>query len=136
MTTWVIDSSISLALVLPDERSAKAEMLLKQDKKTVFLVPFLWWYEVSNALVFAAKRKRLPAEMLPLLLDGMLRLPLHIDPLLDRSVAASIQKIASESSLTAYDAAYLELAQRHGARLATLDQQLAAAAASRRVKGL
>ena len=53
------------------------------------------------------------------------RLPIAIDREQDSDLVLAL---ARTHGLTAYDAAYLETALRHGVPLATLDQRLAAAA--------
>jgi predicted nucleic acid-binding protein len=51
----VLDSSVALAWVLPDETSSRADRLLaKASRESVFWVPALWWYEVANVLGGAA----------------------------------------------------------------------------------
>lgn len=137
MTRWVIDSSVALALVLPDERSDRAEALLRGGRRPSLIVPSLWLYETSNALVAAVRRRRLPEAAIPEVHDLLDALDVEIDGRADRALGRAIQALALATGLSAYDAAYLELVERRApARLATLDDQLARAAASRGVRGL
>jgi predicted nucleic acid-binding protein len=125
----VLDSSVALAWAFPDEGSARAERLLaRASRRDGFWVPALWWYEIANALTMAERRGRLPeADRLRLTeLFGML--PLHTDTFLDSDIAWRLHVLAREYALSAYDAAYLELAQRRGLALATLDRRLSRAA--------
>ncbi len=125
----VLDSSVALAWALPDEGSTRAERLLvRASRRDVFWVPALWWYEIANALTMAERRRRLPeADRLRLIeLFGML--PLQTDTFLDSDIAWRLHVLAREYTLSAYDAAYLELAQRRGLALATLDRRLSRAA--------
>ncbi len=126
---WVLDSSMALAWGLPDETSTKADRFLAHvSAHDTLWVPALWWYEVSNALVTAQRRRRVSkADRLGLLqLYG--RLPLQTDTHLSTETMWRLQALAEEHALSAYDAAYLELATRRGLGLATLDQRLLAAA--------
>jgi predicted nucleic acid-binding protein len=126
---WVIDSSLALAWGLPDETSMRADRFLRHvSADDALWVPALWWYEISNALVMAQRRRRLTeADRLGLVtLYG--RLPLHTDTHLNPETVGRLQVLAQEHSLSAYDAAYLELATRKGLGLVTLDQRLMAAA--------
>jgi predicted nucleic acid-binding protein len=55
-------------------------------------------------------------------------LPIRLDPETDRQAWGRTAQLASRHRLTLYDAAYLELAQRRGLPLATLDRELRTAA--------
>ena len=126
---WVLDSSMALAWVLPDEGSTRAEKFLAQlSPEGVLWVPALWWYEIANALTMAQRRQRLvEADSIRAVeLYGML--PIQTDTDLSQDAVWRFQALARQYSLSAYDAAYLELAQRKGAGLATLDRRLITAA--------
>lgn len=126
---WVLDASIALAWALPDETSLQADQFLSRvSRKDVLWVPSLWWYEVANALILAERRKRLTeADGIQLReLYGML--PIKTDVIIGLDTIERLRTLAREYGLSAYDAAYLELALRRGLRLATLDQNLQSAA--------
>jgi len=134
---WVLDSSVALAWALPDETSARAEKFLARvSPKDSLWVPALWWYEISNALVVAQRRRRLaePESMRVMELYG--RLPVQTDMDLTLDAARRFQVLARAHSLSVYDAAYLELAQRKSAGLATLDRRLSNAARKANLKVL
>ncbi len=122
MSECVLDCSLALAWVLPGERSKRADRLLAQaSARDVFWVPALWWYELANGLTMAQRRRRL-AELdgrRVVELFGML--PIQTDTL---ESPHPMQNLAQAHGLSAYDAAYLELAQRRGVGLATLDGKL------------
>ena len=121
---WVIDSSMALAWGLPDETSPKAEQFLGDLADDTLWVPALWWYEIANALVVAQRRRRITEADRFSLLELYGKLPLHTDAHLTREILGRLQALAFEHELSAYDAAYLELAIRKAAALATLDQRL------------
>jgi predicted nucleic acid-binding protein len=125
---WVLDSSLALSWVLPEECSSRADKFLTQrPSEDTFWVPALWWYEVSNALLMAQKRNRITeADRIQMAaLYGLL--PIQTDiPHLDS--VTRFQELGLAHSLTAYDAAYLELALRKGLPIATFDQRLKQAA--------
>jgi hypothetical protein len=51
---WVLDGSLALAWVLPDETSPAADRFIaRMAPGDVLWVPTLWWYEVSNGLAVA-----------------------------------------------------------------------------------
>jgi len=126
---WVIDSSIALAWALPDETSKEAERFLSRVSiQSVLWVPALWWYEVANALLMAQRRKRLTEAGRIRLMELYRKLPIRTDMMLDSDIMWRFHTLALEYNLSAYDAAYLELAQRRGLGLATVDHHLHGAA--------
>jgi predicted nucleic acid-binding protein len=125
----VLDSSVALAWVLPDETSSRADRLLaKASRESVFWVPALWWYEVANALTAAQRRRRLTEADRARAIELYGTLPVRTDAALDAHALWRFQVLAEEHGLSAYDAAYMELAQRKGLRFATFDGRLATAA--------
>jgi len=126
---WVVDSSIALAWALPDETSKEADRFLSRiSMKSILWVPALWWYEIANALLMAQRRKRLEEAERIRLMDLYRRLPIRTDGVLDSDSVWRFHALAIEFNLSAYDAAYLELAQRRGLGLATVDRTLRLAA--------
>jgi predicted nucleic acid-binding protein len=112
---WVIDSSIALAWALPDETSKEAERFLSRlSIKGILWVPALWWYEMANALLMAQRRKRLTEAERIRLMELYRKLPIRTDGMLDSDIMWRFHTLAVEYDLSAYDAAYLELAQRRG----------------------
>src|SRR3989442_4674269 len=125
----VLDSSLAVAWGLPDETSARADRLLaRASGKSAFWVPALWWYDIANALTMARRRHRLVEADRSRLIELYRVLPIQTDSVLGLETVRTLQVLAHEYGLSAYDAAYLELAQRRGLGLATLDRRLATAA--------
>jgi len=132
---WVIDSSIALAWALPDETSKEADLVLDRILAgNIFWVPALWWYEMANALLMAQRRKRLTEADRMRLIELYRRLPIQTDMMLDSDIMVRFHSLAIEYNLSAYDTAYLELAQRKGLGLATVDRHLRSAAQKAGVK--
>ena len=132
---WVIDSSIALAWALPDKTSKGAERFLSQILVgNIFWVPALWWYEMANALLMAQRQKRLTEAERIRLIELYRKLPVQTDMTLDPDIISRFHTLAIEYNLSAYDTAYLELAQRRGLGLATVDRQLRSAAQKAGVK--
>jgi predicted nucleic acid-binding protein len=85
-------------------------------------------FEVANGLVTANRRGRMAAAHLTAAHGLLARLPIDVDDIsLDRALG-DVVRLASAYGLSAYDAAYLELAERLGLPLATQDTALQAAA--------
>jgi predicted nucleic acid-binding protein len=126
---WVIDSSIALAWALPDETSKEADRFLSRISiRNILWVPALWWYEMANALLMAQRRKRLTDAERIRLMELYRVLPIRTDTMLDSDIMGRFQRLGMDYDLSAYDAAYLELAQRRGLGLATFDRPLRSAA--------
>jgi predicted nucleic acid-binding protein len=123
-----LDCSAALALFLDDEQPPLAVALLDALPGTDVWIPILWRYEFANVLLTAQRRRRLTPARSVQILGQAARLPLHVDT--EAPSTASLFELAATHGLTAYDAAYLELSQRRQLHLATLDTQLAKAAAA------
>jgi predicted nucleic acid-binding protein len=125
----VLDCSVALVWALPDETSKWADRFLARvSRESVLWVPALWWYELSNALTVARRRQRLAEADSVRLVELYGMLPIQTDTYLGTDAMWRFHALAQEYALSAYDAAYLELAQRRGLGLATLDRGLVTAA--------
>ena len=117
----VLDASISAPWFLPDEDDSSSHAAARQVETEGAVVPAIWMYEIRNVLLIAERRGRLTSADVLLALEGLEKLPLTID--VDPDYPATYL-LATRHSLSFYDAAYLELAQRSGGVLATLDRRL------------
>lgn len=123
---FVLDASVAASWAFPDEASsssAKALALLANDSA---LVPTLFWFELRNILAANERRGRIREASTRAFLRDIAILPIRTDSVHDED---EVMRIARTYQLTVYDASYLELASRHKTSLATLDRQLARAAA-------
>lgn len=125
MTRFVIDASILAAAGLADERHPRAEHAIERLRKAAALAPSLLFFEIRNVLLVNERRKRLSEEDTAAFLEVLRRLPIDVDGACDET---RLLLLARKHRLTAYDAAYLELAIREGLPLATLDADLERAA--------
>jgi predicted nucleic acid-binding protein len=76
----------------------------------------------------AERRKRITQADARAILHLIRQLPVHIDGELALHAFDTVSALARQFALTTYDAAYLELAMRRRASLATLDASLRKAA--------
>ncbi len=122
--TAVIDTSVTLAWIYEDERSVPVEKVFKIISEVGGWVPAIWHLEVTNGLQQGIRRGRIDAAYRDGVFADLAALPITVDP--DTNMLAWDQTIALSDRfrLTAYDASYLELAQRRGLPLATLDHDL------------
>ena len=133
MSRFVIDASIVLTWCFPDEESQKAEAIAERIVGGDEVIgPAFWRHEILNALLVGEKRKRLTRELTRALIDDLDRLPVDIDLPSFVTVFTAAQALCRKHGLTAYDAAYLEIAIREGIALATVDEELKRAAAAPR----
>ena len=134
MTGIVVDASVALAWCFPDEASEYADLVLTALEGQTIIVPSVWALEVTNALLVAERRKRIKPPELRRFVE-LLRNPTILGHSQTVSETASnVQPLAREYELSAYDAAYLDLAIRQGPPLATLDNKLKTAGRSAGIK--
>jgi predicted nucleic acid-binding protein len=133
---FVLDSSVALAWVLPDESNADADELLERLIVEGAVVPPIWPLEVGNVLLVALRRGRIRQEELEAMVERLALLPIDVDIEATDHALAGVVLLAAQLGLTTYDAAYLDLAQRRNLPLATLDKRLRAACASAQLEVL
>ena len=130
----VVDASVLIAAFLPDEVEAKAKERLEdlQYGRAVAVVPALFYQEISNALLMAYRRKRIPHDRFLAYLRVIASLPILVDTAAatQGTTMLTVSQLAEQHTLTTYDASYLEVAMRQGLPLATLDAALAKVAIS------
>ena len=135
MSRFVLDASVVLTWCFPDENAATAQHVAGLLKRgDIAIAPSFWPHEVLNALLAGEKRKRISKELVRSFLDDLATLPIVLEQFPARVVFERIQHLSREYGLTAYDAAYLDLALDSGLPLATLDVDLMRAAKKARAR--
>ena len=134
---FVLDASVALLWLAPETYPSGveyAESVLKALKQSQAVVPSLLALEVAN-VVAKLESKGLVAEADSQRYIALLgRLNVSIDQGTAAHAMGDTLNLARRYKLSAYDAAYLELALRSGLPLATLDSDLAKAATTAGVK--
>jgi predicted nucleic acid-binding protein len=134
--SFVLDNSIALAWCFEDEQTPAVMELLDRVAETGASAPLLWPLEALNGLFVAERRRRLDRTRRSRLAAFLRDLPVMLDAdTADRAWEATA-RLAERFDLTTYDAAYLELAQRRRLPLASLDQDLRAAATAMNIETL
>jgi predicted nucleic acid-binding protein len=113
-----------MAWALPDERGGRIDRVSAMLEAESAWVPALFWYEVANVLAVARRRERIDESTFDRISDLFAGLALRTDARYNASAFSRYGTIARERKISAYDAAYLELALRRGFGLATLDRKL------------
>ena len=125
---FVLDASLAFAWFFADEQNAYADAVARALPAASAIVPDLWHLEVANVLVIGERRKRCTAKQSEVFLSRLELLPIQVDPDTILNAWSETIRLARAMGLTAYDAAYLELAIRLQLPLATLDDKLRSAA--------
>ena len=125
---FVLDCSVTMAWVFPDEANEATDALRESLVTNSAVVPVLWPIEVGNVLLVATRRGRITEDDRAGIREDLGALPIDIDPESCDSVLHTVVPIAYEQSLSVYDAMYLELSLRLRLPLATLDGELGTAA--------
>ena len=126
---FVLDCSVTMAWIFDDEDDPLAAAVRDRLDGDVALAPSIWPLEVGNALLVAERRERVSRAEALRFLEVLRQLPIDVDVTEVMVAMDRALQIARETSLSTYDASYLELAARFGVPLATLDRRLASAAA-------
>jgi len=125
---FVLDASMTMSWCFADESTPYSRRVLDSLLDSYVEVPALWTFEIANVLAVNEKRQRLTKAASVEFLQTLSGLDIRIDrsfPMVDGKV---LLPLVWRYGLTAYDAAYLELAKRKGLPLATFDKELIAAA--------
>lgn len=92
------------------------------------VVPGIWALEAANVIARAHGRALVDEARVQAFVLTLHRLPIATDPATATQALSHTLRLARSHSLSAYDAAYLELALREGLPLASLDAALLRAA--------
>jgi predicted nucleic acid-binding protein len=130
----VVDASVALAWCFPDEGSDYADQVLVALKGHLIAVPPVWGLELANAILVGERRKRLKQPEIQRFLDLVDGLSIGQDTQAVGENLSGVLPVARRCNLSAYDAAYLELAIRLAAPLATLDRRLRRAASQAEIQ--
>ena len=123
----IIDASVAASWLLDDEDEPYADAVFARLRVVGGLVPQFWEIEIRNVLLYSERRNRITPAAVERGLADLAALPIDTDDSLDLDVTYDL---ARTHRLTFYDAIYLELALRRNVVLATLDKELANAAAT------
>ncbi len=120
----IADISVVLSWFYDEDQTSMALEILKRIETEGLLVPPLWWCELENGIVMGERRGGKSPDESMTFLNLVRALPIRTDDAPRHSISEDILTIAHRHQLTAYDAAYVELALRETAKLATFDSAI------------
>jgi predicted nucleic acid-binding protein len=122
---YVLDASFCASCILPDEKTVQLEKIfLEVIADAEVYVPQIWWCEMANIFRNNVKRGRLDWDSVFELNQCLLNYAFLTDSSMGGAYTEKLLELAKIYDLTAYDAAYLELALRRRATVGTLDDKL------------
>ena len=124
---FVLDNSVVSGWYLTGQSTDYSQAIAARLEVDKALVPALWQLELANVLKTACTKGRLSHAQARQILDVLAQLPIEVDTGAPPG-QRQLFELAMRFNLSSYDAAYLELAMRHGLPLATQDEQLKLAA--------
>lgn len=129
----VADLSFTAGWFQPAQSHPDAARLFAryQARELDLIFPAIWIYEVLNLLTSAVRRGRLTEAQADAGLELLNALEIRVEGAHSDTSRTRLHRLARQHQLTAYDAAYLELADRLQIPLLTHDEQLLAAAKAR-----
>ncbi len=123
----VVDASLVLKWQLDDEDSVSQADALKTDYcgsvSRLAIAPGLLTFEITNGILVASRRNRIGRDRAAKALEHLLSVPVQLR---DVEARAALE-IAMAFGISAYDAAYLALAEAEECDLWTGDRSLCAA---------
>ena len=124
MTAFVLDASMALAWHFPDEASERVTRVAALSDTDTVIVPSHWFAEIANGMLVGERRRRTTPDERINFTARLGLLDLEIDVLEPADMFDRIMPLARAHRLTIYDTLYLELAERRGLPLASLDADL------------
>ena len=128
MSHFVLDCSVTIAWCFEGQGSAYADSVIERLDRERAMVPSIWPLELANAMVIGERRKKISGQEIVRCLQLVAELPITIDETTTERALGPVLGLARDQNISAYNAAYLELALREGVPLATRDDGLKSAA--------
>jgi predicted nucleic acid-binding protein len=121
---FVLDASVTATWLFDDEADPVLDALLRALLPGQAAVPALWHLETANLLAQGERRGRITAAQIPERRTLLAALRVETDTTAPERGLGPILDLARRHRLSAYDAAYLDLALRCALPLASKDAAL------------
>ena len=118
----IVDANVVLRAFFPDEAQSIAQMIVREHvgRQISLRAPELMPYELGNAVWQAERRGRIKRDQADQIIQAMAGLEIELLPL----DWGEMLPLARRFNCSAYDAAYLTLAERLGEPFVTGDEKL------------
>lgn len=120
---FVLDCSVAMTWLFEDEKTEFTERMFDKLGEDGATVPSLWFLEVMNVCLCAEKRKRCTPAQSIRFMEMLKSFCIEVDNGIITQ-CEPLLLLARSYDLSAYDAAYLDIALRLGYPIATLDTDL------------
>jgi predicted nucleic acid-binding protein len=129
LSSLVLDASVALCWLFDDQATAHTESVLDRlvGGDTV-AAPAIWPFEIANVVTVAERLRIVNPAQAAAFFQTLGQLSIAVDRAEIERVFNAVSETARRYRLSAYDAAYLELALREALPLATVDAALRNAA--------
>ena len=114
---FVADNSVIIAWLTESQANTNTRRLFTRAQREAVHVPALWPFELVNTLWTMQRREIMQPHQVDATLAQAQRLGIVID--VEPVKQAALLAVARRAALPAYDASYVELAERRGLPLAT-----------------
>jgi len=124
---FVLDNSVTMRWLFGDGSPSDqtyAKQVLASIPEASVLVPGVWSLEVANGIARAEKKFGLTEARSAEFVHALQQMHIQVDSETSVHAMGDTLQLARRYNVSAYDAAYLELALREGLPLATLDEGL------------
>ena len=129
MSSLVLDASVALCWLFDDQATAYTESVLDRlVGGDAVVAPAVWPFEIANVVTVAERRRIVNPAQAAAFFQTLGQLSIAVDRAQIEHIFNAVSETARRYRLSAYDAAYLELALREAIPLATVDAALRNAA--------
>jgi predicted nucleic acid-binding protein len=118
----IVDASVILSAFFPDEEQIQAQAVIHAHvaERERLTAPTILLYEVTNGVIRAIRQGRITAELGESILSSFEDLGILMEPVMWQQILPLAQRFGR----SAYDAAYLALAEATGQPFVTGDERM------------